>query len=166
MPSGIPKNLDDETRKKVLAIWEERGDKLLGDEVNKICHDLQISTSTYYRWRTERTGLEDSEIELRKFLKKIKPHAESGKNANYARLYAQLMGYMENKEGRDTNEPSPTEYITIGKQVRDTLRQELKDGGCCPLCCQPLSLRNETRLDSDEGEAAKDSEVATLAVSP
>ena len=135
--------------------------KKLGlNNIEDVCNHLGIIKATYKRWNKE---VESPEEEYQQFLKKTYQHAISGKNAAYARLWAELQGKLDNK-GEDKGEFSPADYITIAREVIRSLKGELESGGGnCPVCGQHKTLLPP--YSYPEPEQPADREVETVDIS-
>ena len=119
-----------------------------------------MATGQYNRFKSPK----DPDSELKAFLNKIKPVAESGKNANYARLYAQLKGYLDyDKEGGADN-LRPSDYIEYARDLKKILEQEREDTGRCPVCHIAKDVCETIRLHT-EPEYATDRKVEALGLS-
>lgn len=155
-----------EVKAALYKYWDEFGSRTpTYNEVLEKITELKTSLKTYYKHRAiyERGQNGDLGKEFEEWLAKIKAAGEGGKNANYARLYAQIKGYLEGNKQDETNELSPSEYIRIARETRSALQEELRDCGVCPVCLQRLPLYEEPCLDT-EREQGRDSEVAAVGV--
>jgi len=150
----MPQELNEKGRDILIRFFDETGTEHTTEEVNKILEETGYSQSRYYqlrlRYLKEHKPV-DSEVQ--DFLEKIRPTAEGGKNANIARLYAQIKGFTEKQEV--SNEPTPTDINRIAIKVRDSLRKEWEaDGGNCPVCGFNKTLCEEPCLDSEQQQRA------------
>jgi hypothetical protein len=114
------------------------------------------------KYRKENNVENPNEIdkELIEFIEKIGRLAE--RNPQYATLYARLKGYTDRPK-EVSNDITPDEYIRAGIEIRESLRQEFKTTGSCPLCGFSQALCDKPRLDT-KPEQSENREVATLAI--
>jgi len=84
-------------------------------------------------------------------------------NSQYARLYAQLEGYLDNKE-KEGEGLSASDYTRIARETKNRIREEYrKSGGVCPVCGECKVFRNPARMDTEpEHEAGGEMEALDI----
>ncbi len=129
--------------------FDEQGVEHSNEEVAVIIKEAGYSLPRYYQLRTKYIKKHKTvDSEVKEFLEKIQPIAESGKNGTYAQLYAKIKGFTEKQEV--SNEPTPTDINRIAIKVRDSLRKNWEaNGGSCPVCGRFKILGEGTRLDTE-----------------
>lgn len=114
-------------------------------------------------WNRELDLVEVKPSEITDLKEHILKEAQKGGNAQMAKLAWDIVN-PDKKEVKEA-EFTADEYINIGIEVKEQLREELKSGGICPLCGKPQEVRNEPLLDTEPRDS-EDREVASLELSP
>jgi hypothetical protein len=105
-----------------------------------------ISDMTLRKWEKQyQKSLESTiDVDFEKFLKTIKE--ASGRNPQFATLYAKLKGYTEKPKEASTDYTN--EDISRGaEQFVTYIRENYKDSGICPCCLRPSILPDQVCSD-------------------
>jgi hypothetical protein len=128
-----------ENMAKLEAFWAENGYNIAKEKVYEFCRTKGIAEGSYYAYRKARMreeGIiteEDEEREAyEEFIKELRKASQGGKNANYARLYAQIKGYLGNKEKK--SELNAEEIYGYVREIKRILKDEYESSGSCPVC--------------------------------
>jgi len=151
---------------KMVEIWEVEGLRLKQDRINEICGDLQVKVSQYWKFLREykkSIGIEVKEEEsdpdkiFANYIESVRKKALGDKD--WARIYTGLLRFTKIEEIND--ELSPEQYLEFSRKLRDTLSEEYKSTGICPLCQFRVLLDSESRIHP-EREHNESGEVATV----
>lgn len=137
---------------------KEEQERLGIHSVEEIATYAGISHNLGYKLKRKGQAVEDGD-ELEKFLKDVRERAKV--SPGFARLFSQIKGYTGKASEEAENGLTPSEYIGIARDTRDLLREELKDTGMCPICCQRVPLHEDPRVDT-EREQVPSGEMATV----